>query len=204
MIRKFPDLRRLDHLCEEYFEPLFGILDCCFRIALFGNVRFYFNCQGCCGSFDFVALGVRLTRHGEDQTSSSTTTKQEEEGSKSYQCYCSYCIQLNCDRDGVFPVCYLQTLVSEVCWNLQLWIYGCYGSKMGIGATNIVYLFLRFAWREQFRYLYCTFENITGIVSEKISQVLLQEKLSSFSKTFGTGHGSQALSPLAFLVNQIL
>lgn len=40
MIRKFPDLRRLDHLCEEYFEPLFGILDCCFRIALFGHVDF--------------------------------------------------------------------------------------------------------------------------------------------------------------------
>ncbi|KAG5567839.1 hypothetical protein RHGRI_003126 [Rhododendron griersonianum] len=113
MIHKFPDLRRLDHLCEEYFEPLFGILDCCFRIALLGHVRFYFNCQGCCGSFDFVALGVRLTCHGEDQTSSSTTTKQEEEGSKSYQCYYNYCVQLNCDRDGVFPVCYLQTLVSE-------------------------------------------------------------------------------------------
>ncbi|KAF7128177.1 hypothetical protein RHSIM_Rhsim11G0029900 [Rhododendron simsii] len=96
--------------------------------------RFAISYFGCCGSFDFVALGVRLTRHGEDQTSSSTTTKQEEEGSKSYQYYFSYCIQLNCDHDGEFPICNLQTLVSKVCWNLQLWIYGCYGSKMGIGA----------------------------------------------------------------------
>jgi hypothetical protein len=56
-----------------------------------------------------------LTVNGKDQTSSSATAKQKEEGADSDKCHHYHTVQFDCCVDCVFPVCYIQTLVSKVC-----------------------------------------------------------------------------------------
>ena len=60
---------------------------------------------------------LKLNLHGKDKASGSVNSKQEEERTNSYQCHYNSLLQFNCSIDFIVLNCYLQELVSKVCYH---------------------------------------------------------------------------------------